>query len=535
MIGRAVLLVLCVALWAAGALAQIGPSGGGAGGVTGSFTAGDLLVANSSGQITDGSTVNPAILPTKLEINVGSFTPNSTLPTPSSLGLYITESVTGTCTASAINCFYNYLLINSDSLVVGSGSSGTFVSGVGWYFNHNIGGASMTGNRITADFNLLMNATTGNTALGASYGAVTISGKALANDNGTGTGAGTSRGQMESLNVVAELITAATNWNALQAVEIDVKVDGSSSVYEKVGLQIVQLANDATQGATYDTAIGIANQVSAVGWNTGILFGGLQGHWPFASGATAIKCDGSCGTLATVLDFSSATISSNFLSGPGFTVSGTGAVTALTYTPTSTTPPTNGMYLQSANELGFAANGTNTLFVAGGFVGVNATGVINTNDKLAMTSNANAVTSATFKNGSNGASAASAVFIGNDADGAKVTMQVNGSGNSGGNGANSFTVTSKNSMFLVGGTSTGIGINTSGGVQIGSSTLLTLAQGEVGLPKITASGSAPGAAGLKFEAVCGTNAGTAKIITYAGTSTTPVTVVDNVGSGVTGC
>lgn len=74
-----------------------------------------------------------------------------------------------------------------------------------------------------------------------------------------------------------------------------------------------------------------------------------------------------------------------------------------------------------------------------------------------------------------------------------------------------------------------------GGVQIGGSTSLTLAAGEFALLKGTASGSAPGASGLKFAVVCGTNAGSAKVITYAGTSTTPVTIVDNVGSGVTGC
>lgn len=74
-----------------------------------------------------------------------------------------------------------------------------------------------------------------------------------------------------------------------------------------------------------------------------------------------------------------------------------------------------------------------------------------------------------------------------------------------------------------------------GPLTIGTATALTLNNGEIGLPKITASGSAPGAAGLKLATVCGTNAGTAKIIAYAGTSTTPATVLDNIGSGVTGC
>ena len=70
---------------------------------------------------------------------------------------------------------------------------------------------------------------------------------------------------------------------------------------------------------------------------------------------------------------------------------------------------------------------------------------------------------------------------------------------------------------------------------VGGGTISNINTGEIGLTKITASGSAPGAAGGKFELVCGTNSGTAKLIAYAGTSTTPVTIVDNIGSGVTGC
>lgn len=74
-----------------------------------------------------------------------------------------------------------------------------------------------------------------------------------------------------------------------------------------------------------------------------------------------------------------------------------------------------------------------------------------------------------------------------------------------------------------------------GALQVGSITTLTVANGEFGIAKTTASGTAPGAAGVKLAAVCGTNAGTAKLIMSAGTSGTAVTVLDNVGAGVTGC
>lgn len=59
----------------------------------------------------------------------------------------------------------------------------------------------------------------------------------------------------------------------------------------------------------------------------------------------------------------------------------------------------------------------------------------------------------------------------------------------------------------------------------------TVSAGEVAMPKITSPGTAPGAGFGKMEWVAGTNAGTCKLIAYAGTSTTPVTIVDNVGSG----
>ncbi len=65
--------------------------------------------------------------------------------------------------------------------------------------------------------------------------------------------------------------------------------------------------------------------------------------------------------------------------------------------------------------------------------------------------------------------------------------------------------------------------------------VLSLVTGEIGLGKIAASGVAPGPAGIKLETVCGTNSGTAKIIVYGGTSSTPATLLDNIGAGVTGC
>jgi hypothetical protein len=51
------------------------------------------------------------------------------------------------------------------------------------------------------------------------------------------------------------------------------------------------------------------------------------------------------------------------------------------------------------------------------------------------------------------------------------------------------------------------------------------------LPKTTPAGIAPGAGLCLIQAVAGTDPGTCKIIIYAGTSNTPVTIVDSVGTG----
>lgn len=108
----------------------------------------------------------------------------------------------------------------------------------------------------------------------------------------------------------------------------------------------------------------------------------------------------------------------------------------------------------------------------------------------------------------------------------------------GGNAVNSVVATVAGTGTVGTFSSTGLAVvgalSTTSTFKTGASSL-TLTTGAIGMSKMTASASAPGAGGAKLEVVCGTNAGTAKLIMYAGTSTTAVTVVDNVGTGVTGC
>jgi len=116
-------------------------------------------------------------------------------------------------------------------------------------------------------------------------------------------------------------------------------------------------------------------------------------------------------------------------------------------------------------------------------------------------------------------------------------------------GTNGFSTLANRRMTIFGtgrvavGSTTDDGVNTlqvTGAAKMNTSlsvggSALTLTTGALGLSKMTASASAPGAAGGKLEFVCGTNAGSAKLVVYAGTSGTSVTIIDNIGSGVTGC
>jgi hypothetical protein len=71
-------------------------------------------------------------------------------------------------------------------------------------------------------------------------------------------------------------------------------------------------------------------------------------------------------------------------------------------------------------------------------------------------------------------------------------------------------------------------------LSVGNSPLI-LSPDTIGITKVTGSNTAPGADGLKLEVTCGTKPGTAKLQAYAGTSTTPTTIMDNIGSGLSGC
>ncbi len=74
-------------------------------------------------------------------------------------------------------------------------------------------------------------------------------------------------------------------------------------------------------------------------------------------------------------------------------------------------------------------------------------------------------------------------------------------------------------------------------LNIASSTSTAPQPGTFSIERTSRSGSnlAPGPSAATFELVCGTTAGKAALVMYAGTSTVSFTVLNNIGAGISGC
>ena len=174
---------------------------------------------------------------------------------------------------------------------------------IGHAFAHSFGGTGATGNRIAVTASLTQVAPTNNT-LNQSYGAFAAYAQMNTSDNGV---TGAPAGQVEAVNIIARLGPTATNWAFVQGAEIDVQCATGSSVQDKMALELTQLNGDLVQGSRFDAALAIGNQANAVGWKTGIAFGGGAGLFPIAATGTLIA--GITGSASAGIDLSQMTFS----------------------------------------------------------------------------------------------------------------------------------------------------------------------------------------------------------------------------------
>lgn len=232
--------------------------------------------------------------------------------------LYTSQTLTGTASAGQ---YYANLINLADT----ADSSGTSVSGnMGLFVQQAFGGGSTKGNKL-AIYGSVTNSLGVTTNIGANYVALTGAAFAVGPDGGTNTGAG-ANGSFFGSNPLVVASNGATNLLLVAGEEVNVAMQTGSSTNSKVGIQIVQGATDAVSGAVIDAALRIANQVGAVGWNYGILFD--KAHAPgLKSTGIAIGSTDSW-TLDTVIDFSSATVTTNYLKFSGWVLGSNGIITS---------------------------------------------------------------------------------------------------------------------------------------------------------------------------------------------------------------
>lgn len=175
-------------------------------------------------------------------------------------------------------------------------------------------------------------------------------------------------------------------------------------------------------------------------------------------------------TSGGALTVTPATTFSNTITTAGGSISSTlDTQPAFVPTASSCTSSTNEIFLPSSATVGVCGNG-NILaeFESDGSLPVTrlggGSGPLNGSDILSVANGTgvSATSSVTLRNGTSNSSAAEVLYIGNNTSSTYVSMTLNSSTNTNGNGDNSFTINATGGLWLAGGTTNGFEINTSG-------------------------------------------------------------------------
>lgn len=200
---------------------------------------------------------------------------------------------------------------------------------------HTFGGSGAQGGFSAGYFHLVQGAQTSNT--NGQYGALGATARGNYNEGGTsGTAAGLLYGINPNvgLQCITPVTECATFWQLLNGEEIDIQLYSGASVLDKIGLQVVEQTNDASQASRTDVAISLNNATGASGWQYGLLFGSYAGLWPMNANGTLIGCyphanTGACGTTTNGINFTNITFTGDAFESTGYSVDGSGNESAL--------------------------------------------------------------------------------------------------------------------------------------------------------------------------------------------------------------
>lgn len=250
-----------------------------------------------------------------------SGTVTITPPSGQNLGLIINQTFSGS-SAGALSG--NYLALD-DKAVASAPDVTTFLN-----VAHAIG-AGVQGHRNTFQLVTTINGADNGVTPNPYY--VTFGPATVVNagDNGsvdTDTGKvsyKTGRGAYFVGNPVLKAFNAP-NIQELSVYEFNISADANTTVAYKSFMALVPLSSDKVQGTVKDDMITMSAQPGAVGSRVLINVSSSHGAVPFNAGSTVLKAAG--GALLNGVDFTGLTINGNAFASPGFSVDGSGKLSA---------------------------------------------------------------------------------------------------------------------------------------------------------------------------------------------------------------
>jgi hypothetical protein len=122
--------------------------------------------------------------------------------------------------------------------------------------------------------------------------------------------------------------------NAVNALEVDVDLGGTSSTLSRVGM-LIEVGGGTVvptvRGTNFDAAISMAmdNAITGTGpsWKNGIVYGNPNGKWPFAADSQLIGAYGAAGNAGFGINWTNVAFAVSAIATPGFNLMPNGEVT----------------------------------------------------------------------------------------------------------------------------------------------------------------------------------------------------------------
>lgn len=258
----------------------------------------------------------------KIEAGVAAALPKGTRTDIGPLFLDMEGSGTGSGATTGSVANFVFLKIASDDIAQASNAGGLGISSfptvVGLGIEHHFGGANTKGVRIGMyiDSRFDGGATSG-TNPNRFYQSFQTQLIATSGDGGT---AGAWRGAVVGAGFVVEVDPPSTYLAVANAAEFDILINAGSHVQYVSGIQVV--CDLLENGEVYDCAIAISSldrSGGRVGFQNGILFGGMNGGAPLSTTSTVMKVQDNA-TLANGFDFTNTTFTGFVIRTNGFAI-----------------------------------------------------------------------------------------------------------------------------------------------------------------------------------------------------------------------